>query len=70
MLSRRVTHHKLIYFFANTPFNFDLLANERKTRRLSRHVARLERQDLDDRSYLLQLAPSTNSIVTVLLVVS
>ncbi len=28
--------------------NFDLLANKRKTRRLSRHVARLERQDLDD----------------------
>jgi archaellum component FlaC len=28
--------------------NFDLLNNERKTRRLSRRVARLERQDLDD----------------------
>ena len=28
--------------------NYDLLNNERKTRRLSRRVARLERQDLDD----------------------
>jgi predicted nucleic acid-binding Zn-ribbon protein len=28
--------------------NFDLLKNERKTRRLSRRVARLERQELDD----------------------
>jgi uncharacterized protein YoxC len=28
--------------------NFDLLRNERKTRRLSRRVARLERQELDD----------------------
>jgi archaellum component FlaC len=28
--------------------NFDLLNNERKTRRLSRRVARLERQDLND----------------------
>ncbi len=28
--------------------NFDLLTNERKTRRLSRRVARLERQDLVD----------------------
>jgi chromosome segregation ATPase len=28
--------------------NFDLLNNERKTRRLSRRVARLERQDLED----------------------
>jgi len=28
--------------------NVDLLTNERKTRRLSRRVARLERQDLDD----------------------
>ncbi len=28
--------------------NFDLLNNERKTRRLDRRVARLERKDLDD----------------------
>jgi uncharacterized coiled-coil protein SlyX len=28
--------------------NFDLANNERKTRRLSRRVSRLERQDLDD----------------------
>ncbi len=28
--------------------NFDLYANERKTRRLSRRVSRLERLDLDD----------------------
>jgi chromosome segregation ATPase len=28
--------------------NFDLVANERKTRRLSRRVSRLERVDLDD----------------------
>ena len=28
--------------------NFDLSRNERKTRRLSRRVARLERQELDD----------------------
>ena len=28
--------------------NFDLLRNERATRRLSRRVARLEREDLDD----------------------
>ncbi len=28
--------------------NFDLLRNERRTRRLSRRVARLERQELDD----------------------
>ncbi len=38
-----VTHQSFV-----DDLNFDLQNNERKTRRLSRRVARLERQDLDD----------------------
>ena len=38
-----VAHQSLV-----DDLDFDLLRNERKTRRLSRRVARLERQELDD----------------------
>jgi chromosome segregation ATPase len=34
--------------YSMNDLNYDLSVNERKTRRLSRRVARLERQDLDD----------------------